>query len=273
MAYVITTHNQQEDAFISIFDERSILHKPNLTMYHNIASSIRSKLSSRGSSSSLASSFVALPLSYRTPTTTTRVAISLQPTYHAPTHQATLSLSMFATVGSAAGGDGLSSSSNEQRRPFWATRPIDNETTKTPTINTIDHSVNAAATTAGISMEDIKKAAAKAKKADSVDGEKEPKKSPKKKKAKKEEADGEEEVEEEDEEEIVVDDEEDLDLPPDQDSITPIFMSKVIAAKHKGISVSKAKRIVDDIFDMVIDVRIIFFGSIPLYSLLLLTLL
>ena len=167
---------------------------------------------------------------------------------------------MFATVGSASGSDGTSSSSNEQRRPFWATRPMEDESTKTPTpsVNTIDHSVNAAAASVGISMEDIKKAAAKAKKVDPTEAaNKEPKKAAKKKKAKKEAVDEEEEeeVDDDEEEEEIVDDEEDAELPPDPDSITVSYMAKVIAAKHKGVNASAAKRIVDHIFDMMIDVR------------------
>ena len=225
-------------------------------MYHNIAASIRSKVLLRGSSSSLATSFVALPLNY--------------PTYNAPSHQASLSMSMFATVGSASG-DGSSSSSNEQRRPFWATRPIENEattTTKTPpnpSINTVDHSLNAAAASAGISMDDIKKAVTKAKKPDSLESivKGAPKKTtakPKKAKKEKEEEDNDEEEEVEDEDEATVDDEEeeeDIKLPPHPDSITPTYMAKVIAAKHKkhAVTAALAKRIIDDIFDMVIDVR------------------
>lgn len=187
--------------------------------------------------------------------------VAVQSSYYAPSHQATLSLSMFATIGSASGSDGTSSSSNEQRRPFWATRPMEDESTKTPTpsVNTVDHTVNAAAASVGISMEDIKAAAAKAKKGVTSEAAKEPKKAaPKKKKAaaKKEEVEEEEEAEEEEvDDEVIVDDEEDVDLPPDQDSITTSYMAKVVTAKHKGVSATLAKRIVDDIFDMVIDVR------------------
>ena len=188
---------------------------------------------------------------------------------------------MFATVGSASG-DGSSSSSNEQRRPFWATRPIENEattTTKTPpnpSINTVDHSLNAAAASAGISMDDIKKAVTKAKKPDSLESivKGAPKKTtakPKKAKKEKEEEDNDEEEEVEDEDEATVDEddnvtideeeeEEDIKLPPHPDSITPSYMAKVIAVKHKKnkVTAALAKRIIDDIFDMVIDVRTLY---------------
>ena len=235
-------------------------------MYHHVASSVRSKLTLRGASSSLATSHVALPLSYTTPSAT-RMVFAAHPTnsyYRAPTHQATLSLSMFATVGSAAG-DGTSSTSNEQRRPFWATRPVEDETNKVPTtsVSTINHSVHAAAVNAGISMEDIKKAVIKAKRADPLSDVKPTKKAAaKKKKAKKEAVEEDDDEEEEEEVDDMVDpndddddDDAEIKLPPDTDSITTLYMAQVIAAKYK-MKMAQSKRIVHEIFDMVIDVRV-----------------
>lgn len=190
---------------------------------------------------------------------------AVHPTTHcAPTHQAMLSMSMFATVGSA-NGDGSSSTSNEQRRPFWATRPIEDETTtskKMPTasVSTIDHAVNSAAVSVGISVDDLKKAVQKSKQLDEPEGDHAPPKkavTAKKPRKKKVEVDHDDDAEEEEEETTMVDDEADANGPPDQDTITTSYMAKVIAANHKDAKMSeaRAKKIVDEIFDMMIDVR------------------
>jgi Ca2+-dependent lipid-binding protein len=191
-------------------------------MYH-IASSIRSKATRAA-------------LSFAIPTNATSLSSRVYPKY---AQQATLSLSMFAT-GTTLNNSNFtttSSSSNDQRRPFWATRPTEEEATKSSMINSVDHKVKTVAATAGLN-------------ADGTNDKKE--KAPKKattKKPKKSEATA-----------AAANEDEDESLPTlkETDFMNTEYMAKVIAKKN-DLSHTKAKRIVDSIFDMVIDVRFLLY--------------
>jgi ribosomal protein L12E/L44/L45/RPP1/RPP2 len=199
-------------------------------MYH-IAASIRSKVT-RGSS-------------FVVPVYTTSIAVRVYPRY---AQQATLSLSMFATGTTLNNSNPpTTSSSNEQRRPFWATRPTEDESTKSSNmINSVDHNVKLAAAVAGLTGEDVDKAVGKTK----AKKEKAPKKAATTKMKAKAAADDDDD-----------EDEDDSSSPTlETDYVSTNYMSKVISVNN-DITQSKAKRIVDEIFDMVIDVRLFSFYS------------
>jgi hypothetical protein len=167
---------------------------------------------------------------------------------------ATASLSFYATGSSTTAGSSGSSSvtTKSQQRPFWGStpqskvndmKPFGIATTGPAVVNTIDHAIASAAATAGIPLEDVKKA-------------KKPKaeKKPKKKKEATAENKG----------------EKDAAVPKakvatktksmpvlEKDFVGADYMSKVIAFKH-DISASQARKIVDDVFDIVSQVRIFF---------------
>lgn len=147
---------------------------------------------------------------------------------------------MFATVGSSSNGDNNGTFSSEQRRPFWATRPADEEDTTSKTVaatvvHTIDHKVNATGAAAGLSMDDIL-------------GKKETKKEKAARKKKKAE------VKEDDEEEMVDDDEEEeASAESDSNSVTNSYIVDKIAAGQK-ITKALSKHIVDQVFEILSEV-------------------
>ena len=172
--------------------------------------------------------------------------------FHPPTgavttsipHQATSSLSMFATVGSgssSSNGDNNNGKtfSSEQRRPFWATRPAveDDTTSKTITatvVHTIDHKVNATGAAAGLAMDDVfgkeskkAKASKKKKTVDVMD-------------------DDEEEIDDEDEEEKAS-------AKSDPNTVNNSFIAGKIAADQK-ITKAISKQIVDQVFEILSEV-------------------
>ena len=172
--------------------------------------------------------------------------------FHPPTgavttsipHQATSSLSMFATVGSgssSSNGDNTNGKtfSSEQRRPFWATRPAveDDTTSKTITatvVHTIDHKVNATGAAAGLAMDDVfgkeskkAKASKKKKTVDVMD-------------------DDEEEIDDEDEEEKAS-------AKSDPNTVNNSFIAGKIAADQK-ITKAISKQIVDQVFEILSEV-------------------
>ena len=133
-------------------------------------------------------------------------------------------MSFFATGSSSL--TGTSTSAGEpQRRPFWATTPVDE-----PKIN------------------DATVAASKAAPVDAVEPEKE--KKPKKARAKKEPKAPKKAKETADSDESIV-------LPEtDKDIWGTDYISRVVAAKN-DIAIRKSKKIVDDIFETIADVRCI----------------
>jgi hypothetical protein len=166
---------------------------------------------------------------------------------------ATASLSFYATGSSTTAGSSGSSSvtTKSQQRPFWGStpqakvndmKPFGITTTGPTMVSTIDHTVASAAATAGIPLEDVKKA-------EKPKAEKKPKK--------KKEATAENKGEK------------DAAVPKakvtktksmpvlEKDYVGVDYMSKVIAFKN-DISATKARKIVDDVFDIVIQVRIFF---------------
>jgi hypothetical protein len=143
------------------------------------------------------------------------------------------SLSFFATGSSSL--SGTSNGQESQRRPFWATTPRDepkvNDAPAAKVVPTTDQTVDMAADAAGVAVEDVKAAKKAAKK---------PKKEAKAKTAKKEAAPVSEVV-----------------MPEtDKDTWNVDYLSRVLAAKN-DLGIAKSKKIIDDIFDIVADVRIV----------------
>lgn len=158
---------------------------------------------------------------------------------------------------------------NEQRRPFWATRPTTDEMsmdtisnskkTTTTTKNTMNHTVNATATAVGISLEDIQNAMEKEKGAKVAASSTAVGATTKKKEAKttatttttKKGTTKSTDDDDKGKDNKDADDEEE-EITTDKDYIGKEFLTKVVATKH-DVTKTKAKQIVDDIFDTIID--------------------
>jgi hypothetical protein len=191
--------------------------------------------------------------------------------------QTKMSLSMFATGtstlnhGSSSSGGGSFGTEpfTDQRRPFWATRPTKEDNTTTPPaaatpatattattmLNSIGHNVNAAGAAAGISMADIATAVAKATKiTKKTTATKKTKATTTKKKTATTPVESATTTAVE--VAATVDDAEDDAAFPDleTDTVTPKYMHRMVAKTH-GLTFTQSKKIVDDIVDMIIDVR------------------